>query len=252
LSLFASDGFRDPLYRQALLTDFTLPKRVRRTDAQTARQWQQWRDSYSGASPWFSYVSFNGTNVSSRLANTPDFTSRYQQGAQRLDNTLGQMLDTLRARGDLDNTVVIITAATGVELDDNGSGRRESGTRFNRAQLQVPLVVHWPGTQAQVVTKLTNHNDVTVTLIQRLLHASNRASDYSQGEDLFAPRRRNDWVLSADRHQLAITTPHETLLLENNGSYRTLDVNGKELYQQKPQLTLLLQVLTNEKRFIAN
>ncbi|OZI14382.1 hypothetical protein CE195_09090 [Sodalis-like symbiont of Philaenus spumarius] len=252
LSLFASDGFRDPLYRQALLTDFTLPEPIRQTDTQTARQWQQWRDSYSGASPWFSYVSFNGTNVSSSLANTPDFTRRYQQGAQRLDNTLGQMLDTLRVRGDLDNTVVVITAATGVELDDNGSGRRESGTRFNRTQLQVPLVVHWPGTPPQVVTKLTNHNDVTVTLMQRLLHASNRANDYSQGEDLFAPCRRNDWVLSADRHQLAITTPHETLLLENNGSYRTFDVNYKELYRQKPQLTLLLQVLKNEKRFIAN
>lgn len=252
LSLFASDGFRDPLYRQALLTDFTLPEAVRQTDAQTARQWQKWRDSHSGSSPWFSYVSFNGTNVISSLANTPDFTRRYQQGAKRLDNTLGQMLHTLHARGDLDNTVVVITAATGVELDDNGSGRRESGTRFNRAQLQVPLVVHWPGTPAQVVTKLTNHNDVTVTFMQRLLHASNRASDYSQGEDLFAPRRRNDWVLSADRHQLAITTPHETLLLENNGSYRTFDVNDKELYRQKQQLTLLMQVLTNEKRFIAN
>ncbi|MGL9774001.1 MAG: LPS biosynthesis-modulating metalloenzyme YejM [Sodalis sp. (in: enterobacteria)] len=252
LNLFASDGFRDPLYWQALLTDFTLPEPVRQTDAQTARQWQQWRDSYSGASPWFSYVSFNGTNVSSSLANTPDFTRLYQQGAQRLDSTLEQMLDTLRARGDLDNTVVVITAATGVELDDNGSGPRESKTRFNRAQLQVPLVVHWPGRPAQVVTKLTNHNDVTVTLMRRLLHASNRASDYSQGEDLFAPCRRNDWVLSADGHQLAITTPHETLLLENNGSYRTFDVNGKELYRQKPQLTLLLQVLTNEKRFIAN
>ncbi|MGL9724373.1 LPS biosynthesis-modulating metalloenzyme YejM [Sodalis sp. (in: enterobacteria)] len=252
LSLFPSDGFRDPLYRQALLADFTLPEPVSQSDAQTAKQWQQWRDSYSGTSPWFSYVSFNGTRVSADLANTSDITRRYQQGAQRLDNSLAQMLATLRDRGDLDHTVVIITAATGLELDDDGRVRRESGTRFNRAQLQVPLVVHWPGTPAQVVTKLTNHNDVTVTLMQRLLHVSNRASDYAQGEDLFAPRRRNDWVLSADKHQLAITTANETLLLDNNGSYRTFDVNGKALPQQKPQLTLLLQVLTNEKRFIAN
>ncbi|KYP95452.1 membrane protein [Sodalis-like endosymbiont of Proechinophthirus fluctus] len=252
LSLFPSDGFHDPLYRQALLADFTLPEPVNQSDAQTARQWQQWRNSYSGTSPWFSYVSFNGTRVSISLENTPDITRHYQQGAQRLDNSLAQMLNTLREHGDLDNTVVIITAATGLELDDDGHVRSESSTRFNRAQLQVPLVVHWPGAAAQVVTKLTNHNDVTVTLMQHLLHISNHANDYAQGEDLFASRRRNDWVLSANRHQLAITTLNETLLLDNNGSCLIFDVNGKELPQKKPQLTLLLQVLTNEKRFIAN
>ncbi|MGP4123029.1 MAG: LPS biosynthesis-modulating metalloenzyme YejM [Sodalis sp. (in: enterobacteria)] len=252
LSLFHSDGFRTPLYRQALLADFTLPESLKQSDAQTARQWQQWRDSYSGTSPWFSYVSFDGTNVSASLLNTPDMIRRHQQEAQRLDNSVAQMLDTLRNRGNLDDTVVIITAATGLELNNDRRRLRESCTRFNRAQLQVPLVVHWPGIPARLVTKLTNHNDVTVTLMQRLLHVKNRASDYAQGEDLFAPRRRNDWVLSADRHQLAITTSNETLLLNNNGSYRTFDVNGKEIGQKKLQLTLLLQVLTNEKRFIAN
>ncbi|WP_406702650.1 hypothetical protein [Sodalis sp.] len=62
-----------------------------------------------------------------------------------------------------------------------------------------------------------------MTLMQRLPHVSNRVSDYAQGEDLFAPRRRNDWVLSVDRHQLAITTANKTPWQDNNGSYRTFD-----------------------------
>lgn len=252
LSLFSSSGFDNPLYRQALLTDFTLPEPARQSDEQTTGQWLHWRENYRANAPWFSYVALNGTSVTSSQNNAPETAHRYQQGAQHLDGDIGQILDTLRAKGDLDHTVVIITAAYGLEKSDKNSGRYLAGTRLNRAQMQVPLVVHWPGTPAQVVDKLTNHNDVMVTLMQRLLHTRTSASDYSQGEDLFAPRRRNNWVASGDNHQLVITTPTETLLLESNGNYRTLDLNGKPLQQEKPQLALLLQVLTDEKRFIAN
>ncbi|HAI05227.1 MAG TPA: phosphodiesterase, partial [Pantoea sp.] len=43
-----------------------------------------------------------------------------------------------------------------------------------------------------------------------------------------------------------------TLVLNNNGSYRAYDAQGKALKDHKPELALLLQVLTEEKRFIAN
>jgi len=116
----------------------------------------------------------------------------------------------------------------------------------------VPLVVHWPNTPAQTVNKLTDHQDIMTTLMQRLLHVSTPAVDYSQGEDLFAAQRRHNWVASSTNHQLLITTPQETLALDNNGSYAAWDSQGNSLKDHKPQLALLLQVLTDEKRFIAN
>ncbi|MCL7706925.1 hypothetical protein M8368_26480, partial [Enterobacter kobei] len=51
---------------------------------------------------------------------------------------------------------------------------------------------------------------------------------------------------------LAVTTPTLTLVLHNNGNYQTYNLQGVRLKDQKPQLSLLLQVLTDEKRFIAN
>jgi len=51
---------------------------------------------------------------------------------------------------------------------------------------------------------------------------------------------------------LIITTPTQTLVLDGNGTYRAYDKNDKEIKDEKPQLTLLLQVLTDVKRFIAN
>ncbi|WP_244462297.1 hypothetical protein, partial [Escherichia coli] len=36
------------------------------------------------------------------------------------------------------------------------------------------------------------------------------------------------------------------------GKYRTYNLRGERVKDEKPQLSLLLQVLTDEKRFIAN
>ena len=101
--------------------------------------------------------------------------------------------------------------------------------RLQPAQLQVPLVIHWPGTPAQTISKLTGHNDVMRTLMQRLLHVKTAPKDYSQGEDLFTAQRRNNWIATGDGNQLVITTPTQTLMLDNSGNYRVYDHNGDEI-----------------------
>ncbi|MCU5773148.1 LPS biosynthesis-modulating metalloenzyme YejM [Erwiniaceae bacterium BAC15a-03b] len=242
--LFASDGFSSPLYRQALLADFSLPSSENQPNTQTTRQWQQWLDGQKeNSAPWFSYISYDG--LSDLADNGQDSNRRYLRGAARVDQQIQQVLDRLKEKDLLKNTVVVITAQRGVSLDDNDSDG-------NRARLQVPLVVHWPNTPAQQVNKLTDHQDVMTTLMQRLLHVSTAPGEYSQGEDLFAAQRRHNWVASTEDRQLVITTPQTTLILDNNGSYQAFDQNGKPLKDHKPQLALLLQVLTEEKRFIAN
>jgi membrane-anchored protein YejM (alkaline phosphatase superfamily) len=118
--------------------------------------------------------------------------------------------------------------------------------------LQVPLVIHWPGTPAQRIDLLTDHKDIMTTLMQRLLHVSTPANEYSQGQDLFSANRRHNWVTAADNSALAITTPTVTVVLDHNGHYKTWTAEGEKEREPKPQLSLLLQVLTEEKRFIAN
>jgi len=254
LGLFSSDGFNASLYRQALLTDFSLPTPAPQSDAQTTQQWQRWLTDQGDKEPWFSYINFSGAEPAEG-AKTPapaDFIQRYRTGAQDVDSQIAQVLDTLKQRGLLDKTVVVITAEHGVEFNDSGKGQWGAGTAFNQAQLQVPLVIHWPGTPAQTINKLTGHNDVMRTLMQRLLHVKTAPKDYSQGEDLFTAQRRNNWIATGDGNQLVITTPTQTLMLDNSGNYRVYDQNGDEIKDEKPQLALLLQVLTDVKRFIAN
>ncbi|EFN8052812.1 LPS biosynthesis-modulating metalloenzyme YejM [Escherichia coli] len=246
LGLFSSDGFTSPLYRQALLSDFSMPSVRTQSDEQTATQWINWLGRYAQEdNRWFSWVSFNGTNIDD--SNQQAFARKYSRAAGNVDDQINRVLNALRDSGKLDNTVVIITAGRGIPLSEE-----EETFDWSHGHLQVPLVIHWPGTPAQRINALTDHTDLMTTLMQRLLHVSTPASEYSQGQDLFNPQRRHYWVTAADNDTLAITTPKKTLVLNNNGKYRTYNLRGEKVKDEKPQLSLLLQVLTDEKRFIAN
>lgn len=246
LGLFSSDGFTSPLYRQALLSDFSMPSVRTQSDEQTATQWINWLGRYAQAdNRWFSWVSFNGTNIDD--SNQQAFARKYSRAAGNVDDQINRVLNALRDSGKLDNTVVIITAGRGIPLSEE-----EETFDWSHGHLQVPLVIHWPGTPAQRINALTDHTDLMTTLMQRLLHVSTPASEYSQGQDLFNPQRRHYWVTAADNDTLAITTPKKTLVLNNNGKYRTYNLRGERVKDEKPQLSLLLQVLSDEKRFIAN
>ncbi len=246
LGLFSSDGFTSPLYRQALLSDFLMPSVRTQSDEQTATQWINWLGRYAQEdNRWFSWVSFNGTNIDD--SNQQAFARKYSRAAGNVDDQINRVLNALRDSGKLDNTVVIITAGRGIPLSEE-----EETFDWSHGHLQVPLVIHWPGTPAQRINALTDHTDLMTTLMQRLLHVSTPASEYSQGQDLFNPQRRHYWVTAADNDTLAITTPKKTLVLNNNGKYRTYNLRGERVKDEKPQLSLLLQVLTDEKRFIAN
>lgn len=243
--LFSSDGFSQPLYRQALLADYSLPQADTQPNSTTVTQWQNWLNGHkSNTAPWFSWIALNGVTVNGD--NLKARQRSYSRQASGVDEQIKAVLQTLQDRDLLKNTVVVITAQRAVNLDSNDDNPG------NRATLQVPLVVHWPNTPAQTIDRLTDQQDVMTTLMQRLLHVRTNPANFSQGEDLFAAQRSHDWVASSEDGKLVVTTPTVTLVLNNNGSYSAYDAQGNKLKDHKPQLALLLQVLTEEKRFVAN
>ncbi|CAK9885418.1 MAG: Inner membrane protein YejM [Candidatus Erwinia impunctatus] len=240
LSMFSSAGFTAPLYRQALLSDFSLPTQKKQSNTQTTDAWTNWltRQPAPGSSPWFSWLSLSMPNGDSTDAS-------YARYSADIDTQIGRAIAAVKEKGLLDNTVIVVTALRGATVGNN----LQMGDRNN---LRVPLIIHWPGTPAQQIDKLTDHQDIMTTLMQRLLHADTPAIDYSQGEDLFAAQRRHNWVVSSHDQQLIINAPQLTLQLNHNGTYQVWDNQGNLLKEHRPQLGLLLQVLTEEKRFIAD
>lgn len=62
----------------------------------------------------------------------------YYAEVERLDKRLGDLLDALRARGELDNTLVVVTSDNGMPFPRAKANLYDAGTR-------VPLVAVWPG-----------------------------------------------------------------------------------------------------------
>ncbi|MBD2799858.1 DUF3413 domain-containing protein [Xenorhabdus sp. M] len=238
--LFSSDGFQTPLYRQAILTDYSLPVTNKQSDALTVKQWHQWLDLRNHSTPWFSFLNLNGLALSS---------GKFDKTT--LDTDINDVLETLKNKEILNKTIVVITAKQH-ELTTNDAEKWFIDGKFNREQLHVPLLIHWPGTPAQTIDKLTSHQDVMTTLMRRLLHVKNSPEDYSQGEDLFKPQRENPWLITGDDGALVITTAQNTVYLSKDGEYYLYDLNGDKVHGAKPNLAQLLQILTEVKRFLAN
>lgn len=102
--------------------------------------------------------------------------NRYINASHALDQQLGRVLDHLKKKGFLDNTIVIVTGDHGEEFMEHGRWGHNSA--FHNQQLHTPFVLHVPGKGARVVNAPTSHLDVVPTLMP-LLGVTNPPGDYS-------------------------------------------------------------------------
>lgn len=253
-NLLSADGFAAPLYRQTLFADYTLPERVEQTNSEITQQWQQWIgwQTQSDDSRWFSYINYTNPVVKNKADNSMLFLSSYKQATAEIDQEISDVIQSLQNNNLLDKTVIVVTANYGVEFSETNPNNLVIGENFSRGQLQVPLIIHWPDKAPQSIDKLTSHEDIMATLMQDLLHAQNPANTYTQGENLFSPQRQYNWVTAGDARQLVVTTSKQTIILKSNGNYSVYDESYQQQKDEKPNLSLMLQVLTENKRFIAN
>ena len=243
-SMFSTDGFAAPLYRQAMLPDASLDHN-KVSNKEMIQHWLIWQNRRDKETPWFNYISFANSTKPDTQSNNRRIKD-YQQSIADIDEQIKVIINKLQQQNSLANTIVIITANYGRTFYGNQQAN------FSRAQLTVPLFIHWPGKKSHTYDRLTSHNDIVTTLMQDLLHVKNSATDYSQGVNLFNENRRYNWVLSGQSGKLAITTPTETIVLKGNGNYSVYDTQYQLKKQEKISLELLLQVLTEMKRFIAD
>src|SRR5262249_10795891 len=79
------------------------------------------------------------------------------------DAMVGALLDRLRAAGQLDRTLVVVTADHGESLGDHGETTH--GLFAYDSTLRVPLIVQAPGIQPRVVDTPVAHDDMLPTIL---------------------------------------------------------------------------------------
>lgn len=152
----------------------------------------------------------------------PDFDpvpyfNRYKNSAYGADILIGKILDILRDKKLLSNTVVVVTSDHGDEFNDSGLNYWGHNGNFSRAQIKIPLVMYWPGINAQVVKHRTTAYDVSATLLKRVLTAQNPLEDFGVGQDLFDSKPREVFFVGSYSED-AIVAGDEVLLIKMSGA----------------------------------
>lgn len=177
-----------------------------------------------------------------------EYFNHYKNAAHFVDNEVGQVLETLKKQGILDQTIVIITGDHGEEFDDNQQGYLGHGSNYTRYQVQTPLIVHWPGQKAAVFSHQTSHYDIVPTLMQGVLACKNTVADYSIGYNLLDQRIR-PYLLVGSYVNMGIIKDGQSITLLTSGDIVTVDRHGAELSNVKPDLNTVTQALLDMRKY---
>ncbi|EKO3574657.1 MULTISPECIES: DUF3413 domain-containing protein [Vibrio] len=255
--LFSSDNFSEPLFQESVFRGLPLVKipfaETPSVDQQTISHWSQWAQQTH--SPWFSFIElttvdkFNQLLPHDKQATTTDrFRHSYHHSVTQADLELATLFDELKTLALLDNTIVVITSNHGTEFNETRSNSWGANSNFSRYQLQVPMVIYWPGKVPAVFTHRTSHLDFSVTLLQDLLGVSSNPSDFSSGKNLFNENKRR-WILAGDTRELALISDQQTTVIDKFGNFKLYDEHYQRLTNENPTLPILMQGLTELQRF---
>lgn len=182
---------------------------------------------FQPAKPW-DYLEFNNEIDPQPYLNT------FNNAAYTLDIHLDAFLDELQARGLFENSVVIITGDHGEEVNDSRTNSWGHNSNFSRHQIQVPLLIFWPGRAPGQVPYLTRHYDLPVTLMEEVLGAPPEAApDYSLGVNLFREGGR-DLTISSSYSDNAIIYDGNVFVLKKYGRLQTYSFDGHPNQAQIP------------------
>lgn len=265
IGLFSGDNFDDTLYSEVIFRNQQLANQQiidqengnaekQHSDKTAINDWKLWVENQA-KTPWFSFIELTTVDNFSDYNNNNDaleaskrFQMNYSKSAQAVDVELEELYTSLERLELMQNTIVVITSNHGSEFNETKTNTWGSNSNYSRYQLQVPMIIHWPGKLAAQFTHQSSHLDLSVTLLQDLLGVSSNPTDFSSGKNLFDENRRK-WILAGDSREIALITDKQTTVIDKFGNYKLYDNHYKRLKNKNPKLPVLMQGLTELQRF---
>jgi len=256
--LFSSVGLLHPEFLQSSFSQLNEPELHQNItpidNATLTQQWQQWfnllqvdKTEAQPASFSFLYyqqpgdaLALNDNNFS--IAQRSAKMQRYQQQVKGIDLEIKSVIETLNTTQQLQNSIVIITGSHGASFEKE----RAPQAAINNAH--VPLIVLWPGQTSRSITRMTSHVDIVPTLMEEVLGVKNNAQAYSNGQSLFDNTPR-PYLLSGDRDKYVIYEKDKITQFDNNGEISSINWQGIALNEDDFDITLLIDVLSQLRRF---
>jgi len=248
IGLFSADGFSEPLYRYALLSNFSIPNGKKQTNKLTTDYWMAWHDEQNkleNHAPLFSVIQYSFATKNKKIPMV-----ELEAEAKKLDQYLESLIAYLKLSNTYENTIIIITGSNDLKIDEAKKlVQHNTENSFNREVLKVPLIISWPGREIKQISNITSETDILRTLMQDAFNVTTPAQQYSQGQNLFDQRARQ-WIVAGSENQVAALYDDKTVVIDAYGRSKIYDLNGKQLKNEKISLPTFLQIVTENRRFI--
>jgi len=226
--------------------------------------WVRWLERQSGDRPIFGFVYYDPpaiemtTDEAEPLPMDDRFTHndkarkswrQYRLAIRMLDGEVRSVLDSLRERDMLDETIVIVTSDHGYEFDDNGIGHYGHASNFSTVQLRSTLMMQWPGKPARAIDYRTTHHDLPVTLLQEVFGCENPPGEYSVGRNLFSGESW-DWMMAGSYTSHAIVEPERVIVSHPGGFVEVLGSDSRPAQDKTLNAQLIQDSLEAQRRFL--
>ncbi len=199
-----------------------------------------WENQLTGEKPFFSFIFLDNAHACNvhpdekyqpfkpfwksvnqlELNNDTDPTeyfNRYRNSVYWVDDQIGRVLDHLKEKSLLDNTIVVLSSDHAEEFNDNKLNYWAHNGNYTDAQIKIPLVVHWPGKASREVSAITSSEDLVATLLPEILGCKNPVKDYSTGVSIWDENRTRNWFHSASYSTNAFVEPERIVFINQFG-----------------------------------
>ncbi len=172
----------------------------------------------------------------------------YRNIAWYEDSLVNVVLEDLREKNLLDNTIVIITGDHGQEFNENKKGYWGHNGNYSAIQIGVPFMMKWPGMEPQVYDHWTSHYDIVPTLMQNMFGSINPVTDYSVGKNLFDFSDRK-WLLVNSHDHCGIIEEDRITIIHSDCAYDITDLNLDYISDAKLDTVLMNEVIGQVNRY---
>jgi membrane-anchored protein YejM (alkaline phosphatase superfamily) len=213
--IISSSRLTNPEFRRTAFVNLapyitdTLPGTMADTrDPELAKTFIRWLDTRDASRPFYAFLFMDAPHGPyiypdefekfSPSNKTPNYVTAGRKDAVPLfnsyrnalffdDHYTGMILDEVKRRGLLEDTIILITGDHGEEFFETGFWGHTSA--FSSYQARVGFVLYIPGRGHGEIDYITSHHDVTPTFL-KLLGYTTPPDVYSQGKDLLDPAGR--------------------------------------------------------------
>lgn len=257
MGIFASAQLNFPAFDKTIFRDikslkiFTKGTTTIERDQQVTKDFRQFIAARDKQRPFFSFLFYDAAHnycessppkkqpfqpavfVCNRFSLTKNsdpttYMNRYRNAVHFIDNEVKKALMVLKQEHLLDNTIVIVTADHGEEINDKHSGYWQHASAYTAYQLHTPFLIYWPGKKAATYHHFTTHYDVVPTLMTSAINCKNPLADYTIGHSLFA-QIKEPMLISGGYADYAIISKDQTLRIYEDGDYSLDDASGQPL-----------------------